>query len=569
MAALYILPQDTASEASHSWVTAQLQQCLADHEECIVGHEVIPPLPTRVLDLGLLPAAADPIHVLETHGSRGQYIALSHCWGDPKLMPTKLTAHTLNKYQQGIPYNSLPRTFQDAVTFTRKMGIRYLWIDSLCIIQRDHDRDSEQDKELSDRDWASESGQMCNVYRNSHLTLAAASSTDCTGGLFFRLKVVELNGTTDDGPYQLFCREGPRHQSIDFPLMKRGWVAQEQLLSPRTLFFGEKELLWQCLKRKGCQCGHSWAEFPGHSKLPKTDHWSEERFREQTGLDIIRHFNFKQLALIKKWHETIASYSATSLSYPTDKLAAIDGIAQYMHPMRNCDYLAGLWSDSLPFDLLWSIVGAGSTRVVESSTNQRKLLWSSDQDLFPTWSWASVDCEVTWELAGNLECPEGGIMVTRVEDQVIPKAYELRLRGVLVPCWLGVVRATNQPLAEFPDIEPMLFRPDCIVVEELDDRTEVYCLRVLRYKGSTGFESENFCSLVLQIKDGERNAYERLGIVAFESGRRDGLETFHDIDDDQDSVVELGTYQNGAELFPPWWEPYEGWKVEEVILTLV
>ena len=85
------------------------------------------------------------------------------------------------------------------------------------------------------------------------------------------------------------------------------------------------------------------------------------------------------------------NYSTTSLTYQSDKLAAIDGLAQYMRPLRKCEYLAGLWSDSLAFDLLWSIdtPGQSSTRTVQTNP-PRKTPWSSETRLFPTWSWASI-----------------------------------------------------------------------------------------------------------------------------------------------------------------------------------
>lgn len=90
----------------------------------------------------------DGVKVFETNGLRGKYPTLSHCWGNPGLMSTRLTASNLEEYKRGIPFDYLPRTFQDAVTATRSLGFQYLWIDS-------------------------------------HLTLAAASATACTGGLFF------------------------------------------------------------------------------------------------------------------------------------------------------------------------------------------------------------------------------------------------------------------------------------------------------------------------------------------------------------------------------------------------
>ncbi|KAI8689592.1 HET domain-containing protein [Fusarium sp. Ph1] len=92
-------PESTASQASHSWVEGQLQTCLTQHLGCGATADD-PLLPTRVLDMGT--GGSKTIKVLETKGLRAKYITLSHCWGDPALMPTKLTAHTRDQYLQGI-----------------------------------------------------------------------------------------------------------------------------------------------------------------------------------------------------------------------------------------------------------------------------------------------------------------------------------------------------------------------------------------------------------------------------------------------------------------------------------
>lgn len=178
------LPKHTASPESHSWAQEQMKKCLDQHPGCTIGSS-LPLLPTRVLDIGDdFSSDTCTIKVLETRGERGKYLALSHCWGDPALMPTKLTAHTLREYRHKIRYNSLPQTFRDAVTFARRMEIQYIWIDSLCIIQRDKEKDSPEDRKLAYGDWMRESSRMCSVYENSYLTLAGASATACTGGLF-------------------------------------------------------------------------------------------------------------------------------------------------------------------------------------------------------------------------------------------------------------------------------------------------------------------------------------------------------------------------------------------------
>ncbi|KAK3374567.1 heterokaryon incompatibility protein-domain-containing protein [Podospora didyma] len=74
-----------------------------------------------------------------------------------------------------IPVETLPKTFQDTVNFTRRLGIRYIWIDAICIVQGD------------EKNWLHESAKMCDVYGHAHLTLASAHSPDSEGGLYSRV----------------------------------------------------------------------------------------------------------------------------------------------------------------------------------------------------------------------------------------------------------------------------------------------------------------------------------------------------------------------------------------------
>jgi hypothetical protein len=97
-------------------------------------------LPLRVIDVGDLSSRNKPndsVKLCETHEETGKYVCLSHCWGNAQLVKT--LTNNIEGMKRGIALASLPKTFQDAVLMTRRLGIRYLWIDSLCIIQDDGD----------------------------------------------------------------------------------------------------------------------------------------------------------------------------------------------------------------------------------------------------------------------------------------------------------------------------------------------------------------------------------------------------------------------------------------------
>jgi hypothetical protein len=159
------LDVDIAANKIRQW----LRDCENNHE-CSRYRREITKLPTRVLDLGEDPKPQDPIKLFETEGAAGTYMTLSHCWGTAHFITT--TEATIKRRIAGIPLADLPQTFKDAVSLTRSLGIRYLWIDSLCIKQLDKD------------DWESEAGKMGSVYSQSFLNIAATSSAEGNGGCF-------------------------------------------------------------------------------------------------------------------------------------------------------------------------------------------------------------------------------------------------------------------------------------------------------------------------------------------------------------------------------------------------
>ena len=142
------------------------------------------------------------------------------------------TKDNLDGHLSQIRWETLPATFQDAILVTRGLGLDYIWIDSLCIVQDDS------------ADWMQEAGTMKDIYTNSYLTIAALIAPNAHYGLFRNPKPVnppgELQAANLKGaPFSIYTR---RYNHSDFsphyhPLMNRAWTFQELILSPRVLFF--------------------------------------------------------------------------------------------------------------------------------------------------------------------------------------------------------------------------------------------------------------------------------------------------------------------------------------------
>ncbi|KAH4101976.1 hypothetical protein HBI04_191030 [Parastagonospora nodorum] len=220
----------------------------------------------------------------------------------------------------GIPVSELPKTFSDAIDISRVLGIQYLWIDSLCIIQDDQ------------ADWEKHVEIMASIYESSYLTLAAGASSDDDGGFFSlpsgsyaksQCSSLKLGGKLCN----IYVRHSIDHPDADFPakevlpLMRRGWCFQERLLSRRYLCFGSKELLWECMEDVACSCSVAYGPFnPRH-------HDMVPRFRGCSGTKILMTIPKRNYRRV--WRSLVSEYATRELTYPNDKLPALAGLANY------------------------------------------------------------------------------------------------------------------------------------------------------------------------------------------------------------------------------------------------
>lgn len=192
------------------------------------------PLPTRLIELGNRDSGSARLYETQ-EGDTMKYIALSHPWGIPPHFCTYTS--NVERYKQKIDCNELPATFNHAVIITRELGVRYLWIDSICIIQG------------SDGDFNKEAKRMEDVFSSAYLVLAASSATGQNDGFLKKREDREyLTFTRDRLPPFYVCRfvDDFNRDVLEGPLNKRGWVLQERALAHRTIYFTNKQTYWEC-----------------------------------------------------------------------------------------------------------------------------------------------------------------------------------------------------------------------------------------------------------------------------------------------------------------------------------
>ncbi|MCJ1325068.1 hypothetical protein MMC10_001730 [Thelotrema lepadinum] len=283
--------------------------------------------------------------------------------------------------QQSIPFEALPATFRDAIAVVRRLGYRYLWIDSLCIVQDSKD------------DWASESIRMQHYYKYSVLTIAADDATGDHEGVLSAPRKSDTTLATI--PFhtkrtKALCYISVR-KTVEFPgqlpksthLSKRAWTLQEDLLAPRTLHFSSEYLAWECQ-------GHRVTEM---DLTPRVADDTElylitKRFflrpEASAGCAVVRNYPAYALQFepLRRWYNILDEYLMRELSFEGDRPIAILGVAQEIQAQTGMTYLSGLWQEDLLLGLLWQVDGRGK----RSGVGLR----------VPSWSWASVRIEYAW-----------------------------------------------------------------------------------------------------------------------------------------------------------------------------
>jgi hypothetical protein len=302
----------------------QLHSCLTNHSGSCPT-DISARLPTRVIDVKAA-EGSNNIHLhISAQGECAQYAALSYCWGNP---PHNFVT-TKNSIRDPflLDWNDPPNTIRDAVLTTRALGLRYLWVDALCIIQDDP---SDKNHEIQ---------LMTEIYKNATITICAASSPSVHQGFLEPRDVpkLPLPIILSRGDYtNLWVRQLPA--KFEEPIDTRGWTLQESLLSPRILCFGIKDVVWKCTKQ------------PFGTAYPDT--YRPEIMRRLPSRIFIPSSERNTLPEID-WRWIVQDYTARNLSVFNDRYRAIGGIARIISTATNDIHIAGIWKAQFVEGLSW------------------------------------------------------------------------------------------------------------------------------------------------------------------------------------------------------------------------
>ena len=388
--------QDPTDEECLAVARVWSEGCLNGHDLCRKVFKDDRELPTRVLYVGAGKSdlqGNDLIPLVVTNGMKGSWAALSYCWGGDSTFILK--KDRLEVMRNGISLADFPKTLRDAVMVTRNLGIRYIWIDAICIIQ-----DSESD-------WAAEAAKMQDVYRGAKITISAISSPGTGYGMLREREtsgpICELDWKDTDGTSsKVYLRSGSALWDINMKssaLNTRGWTLQEALLSPRVLAYGSQQMIWECMEQSIDEGGRPVA--PGQkyrdkkfmqellattaSVTPVKEKSALQRFNSLSifGNSLTKQSQFEEP--YDRWFLMVTEYKSRHLTDGTDMLPALSGLAGAFQNILNDSYHAGLWEKDMLRGLMWML------ERLPDDERERMAARSRPKDyLIPSWSWASI-----------------------------------------------------------------------------------------------------------------------------------------------------------------------------------
>ncbi|OTA90977.1 hypothetical protein M434DRAFT_358037 [Hypoxylon sp. CO27-5] len=373
--------------------------------------------PSRLIDVG--PIEQDFVTLTlneDTAELNEPYITMSHRWLTPKPPVLKRDNIRILK-NEGISLSALPQSFQDAVNITRNSGVKYLWIDSLCILQ-----DSEED-------FHREAEGMGHIYAGGVFNIVASNSYSWETSLFpSRIGEgffpIVHSPWTEMGDYKAFVIYEPSidasEEALSGKLFGRGWVHQEIQLAPSNLFCTTNQLWWVCLEESYCEV------YPrGLNSLPSDSHLitpsrlgdirtlivpsiSPPSDRKSYGIWFPGRGENERIAthrFMYMWMHLVQSYSGSTTTKSDDKLVAIGGIVKLCQewmrktlPSQDTGYYFGMWRLFFLEQLSWSI------RCMYGEF-KRCRRWTGTYTI-PSWSWASANGDISFTRVDPLQGDE-------------------------------------------------------------------------------------------------------------------------------------------------------------------
>jgi len=407
-----------------------MEECLDHHATCTRPESI---LPKRVLDISSLDKEGRVSLYIPEGEVRQTYAALSYTWGEKtRLMTTDVSNKKTKRGQQAvagdqklvvkklvplpripywgrkfvtvacwdpasIPLAAFQRTQRDAILVAKALGFRYIWIDSLCIVQS-----------ASNEDWAAQGAAMTEIYGRPTVVISASSARDSSQGILEDLKNERIgigtwrDGDPDGSDVEIFLGQTLGILDLEETFIStRGWVFQERLVSTATLHYTDEGMVWEC----------AHGTRPGHDQNVYGVPW-KANWRSIVGQPS-REAPPRAASQTAFWFDWICAYSARDLYDTRDKFPAIAGMAKVFEQKLGSTYLAGLWKDDILAGLLWRRHNSTET-----------LIRLREPWVAPSWSWASVKGQLQYRAVQLLDSAKGPALEVDLERISVSEIHE-------------------------------------------------------------------------------------------------------------------------------------------------
>ncbi|KAL4938477.1 heterokaryon incompatibility protein-domain-containing protein [Aspergillus oleicola] len=374
-------------------------------------------LPARIIRLD-----GERLYLFEPPGNvPGRYAVLSYSWGGEQ--PYMTITKNREAHKRSIPFTRLSKTVRDAVITTRGLGLKYIWVDCLCMIQDDKDDQMKQIQSLSD------------IFQGAFVTISAASASSSSQGFLHDRtpEIVRVPYMLPDGKLgalNLFQEIGADPE----PIHTRAWTLQEHVHSCRILEYGSQRLRRIC---RGPSDSSNGDAVDAGAALRRFD---PAKFDKGLwNIDPNPH-----VILLQYWRPLVKHYTQRKLTYPKDRPLAILGIAREYSKVIKSPYVEGLWKNYLFQDLLWY-------RHAPEIPRPRHT-----EQIAPSWSWLSLDgVVIKWRnCESDLVCEGFEINTTRLSDRWLGRlggddTSLLRVKGYLLKAlWMQETQSLFLPLPD-------------------------------------------------------------------------------------------------------------------------
>jgi hypothetical protein len=590
-----LLPSSPDSEQTFRIMRGWVEDCLS-HDTCqkaLSKHGRR--LPTRLIHVAGAPSPTDV--TIQARLCQGKdlpidtpYTTLSHCWGKGKFLT--LTKGNFDQMLRNVPVNQLSQVFQDAMRVTLGLGISYIWIDSLCIIQ---DSDNLQD-------WIQEAPRMGSIYSQATCGIAATGFENGKVGIFSR-PAVDGCAKSLPPPGSVPCSvpcikidwelgkvfpnlSTPKYtffavmvspwvekllvgntevsvprKSVDIsPLYKRAWTAQERILSPRLIHFCADRIIWECEKLVVNEA------FPAGLVL-----YGPEGVMNNHNIHGVRKNSIRTLdsptgdETYNCWYDFVSPFSQSHITIADDRVAAVAGIADILGNITGDRYMFGCWLGDMRRGLLWSRM--------ERYNYDGPILSIPDKPRAPSWSWLSVDGGVSYgfhyrstETMGFKEIKISVMGSAKFTDLPASTEDTLVVEGPLYriehKVWTGAILDADERASYYGGRIEWTYDSDLIACVDARDSekptdSQVDSRHLLRWTDPTHLlplaRSENRVHGILLIKDPTKeHIFIRGGFFnrAFES-ENERVATFPDDGPDPNPsvLVDAGLHYSGIKRF--------------------